>query len=43
VRVVVDGEALSRPRREVCVRLRGVAELGLERPAELREGLPVQV
>jgi len=43
VRVVVDGEALRRPRREVCVRLRGVAELGLERPAELREGLPVQV
>jgi hypothetical protein len=43
VRVVVDREALRRPRREVGVRLRRMAELGLERPAELRERLPVQV
>jgi len=43
VRVVVDREALRRPRREVGVRLRRMAELRLELPAELRERLPVQV
>jgi hypothetical protein len=43
VRVVVDREALRRSRREVGVRLRGEAELCLQRPAELRERLPVQV
>lgn len=43
MRVVVDREALCRPWCEVGVRLRRVAELGLERPAELGERLPVQV
>jgi hypothetical protein len=40
VGVVVNGEALGLPRREVRVCLRGVAELALERPAELRQRRP---
>jgi hypothetical protein len=43
VRVVVDRQALRGARREVGIRLRRMAELGFQRPAELRERLPVQV
>ena len=37
VRVVVDGQALRAPRREVRVRLNRLLQLGLEQPAERRQ------
>ena len=43
MRVVVHREPLRASRREVGVRLRGVAELALEGAAEFRERLPVQM